>query len=473
MSTALLEKPISKELEARALAEGKSEQVDFQPNEIVIDNVISVSKIGNGAVAHQYKVAHTSFPEHVPELKVGVEKILPYETRQHSLGLVKRDKALKTADDKARNANAEYLEHTTDPLIKDITEELRNTQPASNTEEFQRVTGSPYVGFLALKWIAAKREKGSGKLIPVPENVRKKHEQEANILSRLQHQNIPRFFPPFITTPKGVGYLTAYVDGTPLDALLDEEEKSWRINGEKFLPPHVTIAIMDQIYDAFGYMLRKGVLQQDVQLANFMVDYQGFANAIDLGGAQNITKDTKTIEQVVGDPHYFSPEVIARLKQTGIGLGFGQVPSQEVPFSEKGTVWSLGVLTYVLMTHNGQINHPFPGQTLEVLQRLIQANKPLPAGSLNKTLYTGGEERDLIRRALTTKVDERAAIEEMREHTQRYLKLRTGSTSSIDVLKEFMGLMLKKRNQFYEHPDMAMAEGPLRKSKFARRDDED
>lgn len=133
-------------------------------------------------------------------------------------------------------------------------------------------------------------------------------EQEAKILSALDHQNIIKVF-SCGTFPSGVPYMvTEYLDGQGLDKIiLAETRLHWRR----------AVSLFIQICKAVGFAHASGIVHRDLKPQNIMIMQQPDADTVkvlDFGLARFIlNKDTvQKLTQtgtIIGSVHYMSPEV--------------------------------------------------------------------------------------------------------------------------------------------------------------------
>ena len=105
--------------------------------------------------------------------------------------------------------------------------------------------------------------------------------------------------------------------------------------------------IIYQLTLAVNYIHASGIIHRDLKLENIMVDIQDdeeselqkiICKITDFGFATMIEKSKKTLS--VGTPLFMAPEVLNRM------------------YDSKADVWSLGVITYILLTSK----QPFEGK---------------------------------------------------------------------------------------------------------------
>jgi eukaryotic-like serine/threonine-protein kinase len=146
---------------------------------------------------------------------------------------------------------------------------------------------------------------------------------EAYIQSSVSHPNIARLY-NYAVVEETPCIVMEYVEGETLDTLLHRKGKLGNKEIEK---------IILQIAASLAYLHQKGILHRDVKPPNFKIQPDGLVKMLDFGIAK--TKYTPKITQlgfVVGTTEYMSPEQF--LHQVEL----------------KSDIWSLGVMTYELVT---------------------------------------------------------------------------------------------------------------------------
>jgi len=151
--------------------------------------------------------------------------------------------------------------------------------------------------------------------------------REARALAKLSHQNI--------VTVHDVGradelyyFVMELVNGTNLRQLMHAGR----------LEPRKVLAIVMQICEALAYAHEEGVIHRDIKPENILIDQRGRVKIADFGLAKLLGTPTHhTItnpQQVMGTPHYMSPEQIQRP---------GEV-------DHRTDIYSLGVVFYEMLT---------------------------------------------------------------------------------------------------------------------------
>lgn len=146
---------------------------------------------------------------------------------------------------------------------------------------------------------------------------------EAYIQSSVSHPNIARLY-EYLVTGETACIIMEYVEGDSLDVFLHRNGK---------LSNQETENIIKQIASALAYLHSKDILHRDIKPQNFKIRPDGSVIMLDFGIAKN--KYTPKLTQqgyMVGTTEYMAPEQF----------------QQKV--EKKSDMWSLGVLTYELLT---------------------------------------------------------------------------------------------------------------------------
>jgi serine/threonine-protein kinase len=186
---------------------------------------------------------------------------------------------------------------------------------------------------------------------------RKRFVKEAQILSKLRHRYITRFY-EFINNATGAVLVMEYVEGTPVDILLTERGA---------LPLSSAIGIAQCLLEALVYAHGKGIVHRDIKPANLIKEKSGTVKVTDFGIAK-IKEGGGTSGQTVltksgfllGTPHYMSPEQIREPKDAGA----------------KSDVYSSGVVLYEMLT--GVL--PFNSRSLpKLIDAIYRGEKQAPS----------------------------------------------------------------------------------------------
>jgi serine/threonine-protein kinase len=186
---------------------------------------------------------------------------------------------------------------------------------------------------------------------------RKRFVKEAQILSKLRHRYITRFY-EFINNESGAVLVMEFVEGTPVDILLAEKGA---------LPVRDSVEITQCMLEALVYAHGKGIVHRDIKPANLIRENSGVVKVTDFGiakikeggGATGQTVLTKS-GFLLGTPHYMSPEQIREPKDAGA----------------KCDIYSAGVVLYEMLT--GSL--PFNSRSLpKLIDAIYRGDKQSPS----------------------------------------------------------------------------------------------
>jgi serine/threonine protein kinase len=186
---------------------------------------------------------------------------------------------------------------------------------------------------------------------------RKRFVKEAQILAKLRHRYITRFY-EFINDQNSAVLVMEFVEGTPVDVLLAEKGA---------LPVADAIGIAQCLLEAMVYAHGKGIIHRDIKPANLIREKNGGAVKVTDFGIGKIKDNASGSGQTIltksgfllGTPHYMSPEQIREPKDAGA----------------KADVYSAGVVLYEMLT--GQL--PFNSRSLpKLIDAIYRGEKPAP-----------------------------------------------------------------------------------------------
>src|SRR5688572_17225067 len=143
---------------------------------------------------------------------------------------------------------------------------------------------------------------------------RKRFVKEAQILSKLRHRYITRFY-EFLNDARSAVLVMEFVEGTPVDLLIADKGA---------LPLADAISVTQCMLEALVYAHGKGIVHRDIKPANLIRENSGVVKVTDFGiakikeggGATGQTVLTKS-GFLLGTPHYMSPEQIREPKDAG------------------------------------------------------------------------------------------------------------------------------------------------------------
>lgn len=132
------------------------------------------------------------------------------------------------------------------------------------------------------------------------ENFVRRFEREARTAAQLDHPNIVPIYA--VEHSNNVHYFVMkQIIGKPLDDLLERDQP---------LPIETCQQIIWEISSALAHAHKRGVVHRDVKPANIIIDENGRALVTDFGISKAIDSATQMTAtgQVIGTPHYMSPE---------------------------------------------------------------------------------------------------------------------------------------------------------------------
>ncbi len=171
--------------------------------------------------------------------------------------------------------------------------------------------------------------------------------QEARAAGNLHHPNIVTVYD--VGEEGGAPFMTQeFVDGESLGALLKRRP---------VLPPEEALDIARQVALGLAYAHGRGVVHRDIKPDNILVDSTGRVVITDFGVAHLESSDLTRTGEILGTPHFMSPE---------------QVTGQ--PLDGRSDLFSLGVVLFVMLTGE----RPFQGDTISTVCYHIVHSPPRP-----------------------------------------------------------------------------------------------
>ncbi|HET7711733.1 MAG TPA: FHA domain-containing serine/threonine-protein kinase [Thermoanaerobaculia bacterium] len=192
---------------------------------------------------------------------------------------------------------------------------------------------------------------------------RKRFVKEAQILAKLRHRYITRFY-EFINDERSAVLVMEFVEGKPVDTIIGEKGA---------LPISDAIGIGQCLLEALVYAHGKGIIHRDIKPANLIRERAGVVKVTDFGIAKIKEGGSGTGQTVLtksgfllGTPHYMSPEQIREPKDAGA----------------KADVYSAGVVLYEMLT--GSL--PFNSRSLPKLIDAIYRGEKQHPSALRKEI---------------------------------------------------------------------------------------
>ena len=198
---------------------------------------------------------------------------------------------------------------------------------------------------------------------------------EAQMMGRLQHQNI---LPVFDAGEENGSYyvVTEHIHGARTLAAYCKPDNLLRIDD--------VVEIVFKCAKALHYAHGRGVIHRDIKPSNIMLTLDNDVRIIDFGIALVTDSDVSRIEGIAGSPSYMSPE---------------QVQSAEI--TAASDLYSLGVVMYELLTGF----RPFRANNLSKLLHQIVYSTPQPIHTLRAEVPE--ELEDIVATALRKDPSER------------------------------------------------------------------
>ena len=240
---------------------------------------------------------------------------------------------------------------------------------------------------------------------------------EAQMMGRLQHQNI---LPVFDAGEENGSYyvVTEHIHGARTLAAYCKPDNLLRVDD--------VVEIIFKCAKALHYAHGRGVIHRDIKPSNIMLTLDNDVRIIDFGIALVTDSDVSRIEGIAGSPSYMSPE---------------QVQSAEI--TAASDIYSLGVVMYELLTGF----RPFRANNLSKLLHQIVYATPQPIHTLRAEVPEELEE--IVATALQKEPDQRFAngLELAGRLTQIFHALRN-KKKEIDQQEQFD--MLRRLRFFHD-----------------------
>lgn len=190
--------------------------------------------------------------------------------------------------------------------------------------------------------------------------------QEASVLARLDHPNLPKVSDFF--TEQDRDYLVMdYVPGDDLKSLMDKARRK-----NEFLPISDILEWAEQIIDALQYLHDQDppVIHRDIKPSNLKLTPNGLIKLVDFGLVKQMVPDEMTVTVIQGR----GTATYTPLEQYGGDTGHTDPRSD---------IYALGATLYHLLT-----NQPPP----EAKQRFLRPNMLVPPRRINPAVSTSIEQ---------------------------------------------------------------------------------
>ncbi|MEO0650082.1 MAG: protein kinase [Planctomycetota bacterium] len=189
---------------------------------------------------------------------------------------------------------------------------------------------------------------------------RRRFEQEAELLGRLQHPGIAQVI-EFGRSDEGQTYLVMeFIDGERLTDYAASQD----------LDQADRLALLADIADAVHHAHLRGVIHRDLKPANVLVTSEGQVKVIDFGVARNVeVQDDGTLRtsvgQLVGTLGYMSPE---------------QLQGDSLAVDTRSDTYTLGVIAYELL--GGRLPHDIARANFTEAVRIVIEQDPPSLGRI-------------------------------------------------------------------------------------------
>ncbi|MHC5019199.1 MAG: protein kinase domain-containing protein [Planctomycetota bacterium] len=191
------------------------------------------------------------------------------------------------------------------------------------------------------------------KVLPAsaPVDMRARFVREGKVAARLHHPNIVSVLAA--GEDGDIAWLAQdLIEGRSLDDLIDDED----------VPPGEAARIVHAVAEALAHAHANGVIHRDIKPGNILLSRDGVPFVADFGLARDVegTAHLSRSGQVLGTPHYMSPE---------------QASGRVGTLDGRTDVWACGVVLYELLSNA----LPFAGESaVDVLSRVVREDpRPL------------------------------------------------------------------------------------------------
>lgn len=209
---------------------------------------------------------------------------------------------------------------------------------------------------------------------------------EIAILKDMDHPNIVKMF-EFLEDEKRIYIVTEICKG---GELFDEI-----LNRSKFDEKDAGV-VMRQLLSAINYCHKKNIVHRDLKPENMLLEQDKDLEKlkiVDFGTSLTFDPD-RALDEKLGTAYYIAPEVIKK------------------SYNEKCDLWSCGVIMYILLSGEPPFNDPKADN--EAIMKKVEKGKYDITKGVWKNVSK--EAKDLIKKLLTYKPEERISAEEALLH---------------------------------------------------------
>lgn len=209
---------------------------------------------------------------------------------------------------------------------------------------------------------------------------------EIAILKDMDHPNIVKMF-EFLEDEKRIYIVTEICKG---GELFDEI-----LNRSKFDEKDAAV-VMRQLLSAINYCHKKSIVHRDLKPENMLLEQDKDLEKlkiVDFGTSLSFDPE-RALDEKLGTAYYIAPEVIKK------------------NYNEKCDLWSCGVIMYILLSGEPPFNDPKADN--EAIMKKVEKGKYDVSKGIWKTVSK--EAKDLIKKLLTYKPEDRISAEEALQH---------------------------------------------------------
>lgn len=197
--------------------------------------------------------------------------------------------------------------------------------------------------------------------------IRRRFQQEREILASLEHPNIARLLDAGATDDNTPYLAMEYIEGLPIDDYCHKHNLDL---GER-------LDLFRQVCGAVNFAHRNLIVHRDLKPSNILVTNEGTPKLLDFGISKILNKEFEQINSAtvtrIGamTPSYASPEQLQRVSVT-----------------TSTDIYSLGIILYELLSGH----RPFEAKEdslKDIFQAVLETDPPLPSSMVEKTVsYT-------------------------------------------------------------------------------------